>query len=434
MEQTRAYTAKHGEGENQLLRSFIGDYRSLLQEAIDEVWSRTTWREESNKGPWKGVGNRRDATRRIPFILGEGTFKHHELRGILMKGWEYSKHYVDSAIKQAYSVMNSWRRNYVKGYRRAEKPVVRRRFIRVKETLYTYRKGIIRVSVKPNQEYVEFDVSKAWFQRRAKGMVMGELILKDDSLTVTFRRRGEQPGEMIAPPVQRLAWDSNEASLDAFNPRLGWVRVDLSQVYHAHRVYELKRKHMQQVASKKPSVGFKLGRYSARERNRVKDLIQKETSKLARFPAVQHFFEDLDKEKMYTWGRSHNRRLSKSDWKMFQAFLAYKTGKPIRFLNPYNTTRRCSRCGGVNKAPNGARLVECRFCGLSVDRQLNAAVNLYLQMEGLPPSPNLFTELMAGWSGFTQTGDEADALPDELGREARLMSPQSYEKCLRMTT
>jgi len=31
---------------------------------------------------------------------------------------------------------------------------------------------------------------------------------------------------------------------------------------------------------------------------------------------------------------------------------------------------------------------------LRIDRQLNAAVNLYLQMEGLPPSPRLFEELM----------------------------------------
>ncbi|MEM0269191.1 MAG: hypothetical protein QXI51_07540 [Candidatus Korarchaeum sp.] len=43
------------------------------------------------------------------------------------------------------------------------------------------------------------------------------------------------------------------------------------------------------------------------------------------------------------------------------------------------------------------------------DRQLNAAVNLYLQMEGLSPSPKLFEELMA-WSGFALTGEEASGL------------------------
>jgi len=41
---------------------------------------------------------------------------------------------------------------------------------------------------------------------------------------------------------------------------------------------------------------------------------------------------------------------------------------------------------------------------LRINRQLNAAINLYLQMEGLSPSPKLFNELMKGWSGFTLTG------------------------------
>jgi putative transposase len=31
-----------------------------------------------------------------------------------MKDWRYSKHYVDSAIKQAYSILKSWRRSYIK--------------------------------------------------------------------------------------------------------------------------------------------------------------------------------------------------------------------------------------------------------------------------------------------------------------------------------
>ena len=43
-------------------------------------------------------------------------------------------------------------------------------------------------------------------------------------------------------------------------------------------------------------------------------------------------------------------------------------------------------------APKGA-LYECRKCGLRMDRQLNAAINLYLQMEGLPPR-RLLEELM----------------------------------------
>jgi len=102
-----------------------------------------------------------------------------------LENWSYSKHYVDSAIKQAYSMLKSWRRGYLKGERRREKPVIRKRFVRIKETLYTYKDGKIKVSVKPHEEYLVFDISKAWFLKRAKGE-LGELILGEKYLTVTL--------------------------------------------------------------------------------------------------------------------------------------------------------------------------------------------------------------------------------------------------------
>jgi putative transposase len=103
---------------------------------------------------------------------------------LLLEGWSYLKHYVDSAIKQAYSILKSWKRSYLKGERHRKKPVVKRRFVRIKETLYTYKDGRIKVSVKPYEEYLEFDVSKAWFLSRARGE-MGELILGEKYLKNT---------------------------------------------------------------------------------------------------------------------------------------------------------------------------------------------------------------------------------------------------------
>ena len=102
--------------------------------------------------------------------------------------------------------------------------------------------------------------------------------------------------------------------------------------------------------------------------------------------------------------------------------MSYKS--KVVLLNPKNSTRRCSRCGMVN-APKGASY-ECKKCGLRIDRQLNAAINLYLQMEGLPPSPRLFDELMRAWRGFTLTGGEAYEGSDELERSPKPMNPKSY--------
>ncbi|MEM3372052.1 MAG: hypothetical protein QXO55_05560 [Candidatus Korarchaeum sp.] len=155
-----------------------------------------------------------------------------------------------------------------------------------------------------------------------------------------------------------------------------------------------------------------------------------------------HGFEDLRKEGMFKRSRKHNknarkhnRKVAKSDWKIIQFFMSYKARVVI--LNPKDTSRRCSRCGKINNknkkrristpkslnptssgcgmvdAPKGA--YECK-CGLRMDRQLNAAVNLYLQMEGLSPSQKLFEELtkklfegpMRARSGFALTGEEAD--------------------------
>ena len=42
-------------------------------------------------------------------------------------------------------------------------------------------------------------------------------------------------------------------------------------------------------------------------------------------------------------------------------------------------------------------------------------------MEGLSPSQRPFEELMRGWSGFTQTGEEADEGSNELfGKESEI--------------
>jgi len=96
--------------------------------------------------------------------------------------------------------------------------------------------------------------------------------------------------------------------------------------------------------------------------------------------------------------KKHNRSISKSDWKTIIAFISYKS--EVVLLNPENSTRRCSRCG-MTDALKGA-IYECR-CGLRVYRQLNAAINLYLQM-GSFSIPKLVNELMRKWSGLTLRG------------------------------
>jgi hypothetical protein len=64
---------------------------------------------------------------------------------------------------------------------------------------------------------------------------------------------------------------------------------------------------------------------------------------------------------------------------------------------------------------------------LRINTQLNAAINLYLQMEGLSPSAKLFEELMKAWSGFALTREEVDEGLNEFTRGPRPVNPQSSE-------
>ena len=398
--QFRAYNIRHSYDVSEFLEA----YRGLLQKAVDEIWAEIRWIEKYD---------RKGRKRLIPIIPKDNNFKNHHLRNLLMKGWSYSKHYVDSAIKQAYSMLKSWRRSYIKGERRREKPTVRKRFVRIKETLYSYKNGKIKVSIKPYEEYVTFDISKAWFLSRARGE-MGELILNEKYLTVTFRSRGKMKTR------GSIAWDCNEKSLDGFNPEIGWIRIDLTKLFHIHRVYEVKRKRLQSSASKKHSLRSILAKYSRREKNRAKDFVHKLTKEISReFKNHIHGFEDLRKKNMFNHSKEHNRRIAKMNWKMITSLMSYKSRTTI--LNPKNSTRRCSRCGKIN-APKGASY-ECKKCGLRIDRQLNAAVNLYLQMEGLPHDQGWFDKVVGG---FALTGEEADEGSNELERSPRLMNLKSY--------
>jgi len=411
-----SYKIKH----NYDIKEFLYSYKHLLQKAIDIIWDNIEWigRKQRNyyviKHGKRKIKKYYYVKRLIPIIPKTREFRR-KLRNSLLKDWKYASHYIDSAIKVAYSILNSWRRNYLKGKRGRKKPLVKRRFVRVKETLYIYRNGRIRITVKPREIYLEFDLSKAWFRKRVEGCDLGELILKENELVITFRRPVKE--EKVS---EYIAWDLNKYSLDGFSPKYGWIKIDLRDLYHIHRVHEIKRRKAQSKASKKPSVKSAVSRHGKREKNRARDFIHKLTTQLARtFPNTEHGFEDLDKQGMYKRSKKHNRDIAKQNWKQIIQYMSYKS--KVKLIDPRYTSTTCPRCGGkMMKLRKGQ--VKC-MCGLTLDRQLNASINLYLRMRGFPPSPSVFyrvviRKMIPRWkmqmkrgSGVTPIGDEANDIP-----------------------
>lgn len=103
-------------------------------------------------------------------------------------------------------------------------------------------------------------------------------------------------------------------------------------------------------------------------------------------------YSDISIEDLNVQGMSHNRRLAKhvldADFREFRRQLEYKTARAGARLHVidrwYPSSKTCSNCGTVKaKLPLSERVYHCEECGLDMDRDLNAAINI--QVAGSAP-------------------------------------------------
>jgi putative transposase len=108
---------------------------------------------------------------------------------------------------------------------------------------------------------------------------------------------------------------------------------------------------------------------------------------------------------------ARNRHLSQSildaGWGVFKHLLTYKAasaGREIVFVDPAYTSRRCSNCGQLFQDFDlSTRWVECA-CGLSLDRDHNAAINILNR---------------AGWDTSVQPNAAPLPMPQGSGKRKR---------------
>jgi len=77
---------------------------------------------------------------------------------------------------------------------------------------------------------------------------------------------------------------------------------------------------------------------------------------------------------------NYGKQINDAGWNMFASMLAYKAegaGCRVVFVDPKDTSKTCSRCGNIrNSLSLWDREYICSNCGLSVDRDINAARNI----------------------------------------------------------
>ena len=120
-----------------------------------------------------------------------------------------------------------------------------------------------------------------------------------------------------------------------------------------------------------------IARVHERIRNKRHNFAHQESRKMVN----RHSFIAVEKLKVKKMQK--NRRLSKSiadvAWSLFRHCLEYKAeeaGIGFKAVNPEYTSQDCSACGHREKKALSQRVHNCKACGYTADRDLNAAINI----------------------------------------------------------
>lgn len=113
--------------------------------------------------------------------------------------------------------------------------------------------------------------------------------------------------------------------------------------------------------------------------NRRKDFAHKLSRKLVNEYQIIAF-EDLDIQQMQenNW-RGLNKSIGDAAWGQLTRYTIYKAeyaGRECVLVDPRGTTQECSSCGEIVPKDLSVRVHDCPHCGLKLDRDHNAALNV----------------------------------------------------------
>ena len=96
---------------------------------------------------------------------------------------------------------------------------------------------------------------------------------------------------------------------------------------------------------------------------------------------------DMMSNRSQVFGNKLNKGIADVAWSQLAQFTAYKAadaGRLFLQVDPRNTSKMCSRCRSIVAKDLSVRIHNCPHCGLKLDRDHNAAINiLALGLQGV---------------------------------------------------
>lgn len=191
----------------------------------------------------------------------------------------------------------------------------------------------------------------------------------------------EQPDTPIKQELQEDQIIGLDWGLKSF------ITTSDGEILESASVYRKNQKKL-----KKRSRALSRCKLGSKRRNRARIRVQKLHRKIANIrrdqlhkisSQIANAAQIVGIEDLNIKGMVKNRHLSKSifdsGWGMFQSLLGYKLadegGQLIKIDRFYPSSRTCSSCGDKKPMPLDIRTYDCS-CGLVLDRDVNAALNI----------------------------------------------------------
>jgi IS605 OrfB family transposase len=206
----------------------------------------------------------------------------------------------------------------------------------------------------------------------------GSVTMTESTITIAFSKETHS-----FTPLKKIGYDLNEKSIVGSDG----TRIDLSEVARLHTEYGVKRRdfykrHPADRKLKKKYAG------SSREKERVKQLLHRVAKEivtkamtnsnaiiLERLQGIRYAHQKGNRE-----SRATRRRISLWPFRQLQSYIEYNAvweGVPFEYVNAKGTSQTCHLCKSINrKLKLTEREWRCPSCGVTLDRDLNAAINI----------------------------------------------------------
>jgi len=137
------------------------------------------------------------------------------------------------------------------------------------------------------------------------------------------------------------------------------------------------RRQMKKFNNNKREYGHKYRNYSSYVNHKISKEIIRKAKEMQAGIVIERIKGLKIKEKRK--GKTIRKILRRWNYKDLIEKIKYKArleGVPVIEASPKNTSKTCSNCGFINKKLRNERIFECPNCGLKIDRDLNASINL----------------------------------------------------------